>query len=152
MTAIRLVYLAALFLGIGYLAVGWEYSIGDVEEPGEGIFPLVVGTLFIILSIAGLIKHFGPGDGRAPRPSVFPRGEDLQRVIQIAVSLVIFAALFRFLGFNICVLALMISILRILSPWSWLKTVLTAAALLGLSYLLFENLLGVPLPRGSFWS
>jgi putative tricarboxylic transport membrane protein len=151
-TAIKLTYLASLLLGVGYLAVGWEYSIGDVEEPGEGIFPLVVGAVFSILSLAGLTKSLAPGENRDPSSEVFPRGSDLRRVIQIAVSLTIFAALFRFVGFNISALALMISMMRILGPWSWLKITLAAAVLVGLSYLLFENLLGVPLPRGSFWS
>jgi hypothetical protein len=151
MTALRLTYVASLLVGLGYLIVGQGYSLGTLEMPGEGIYPTVMGTFFTCLSLAGVIKSLCPEEGQSHTAAVFPRGIDLRRVFYIALSLALFAILFRHLGFSFCATVLMLTVLRILGPWSWPKTVLASVVLVGLSYLLFAELLGVPLPQGSVW-
>ncbi len=151
MTAFRMLYLASLLVGVGYLLAGWEQPLGTVERPGDGLFPLIVGAIFTILSLVAVVQSLRPAEGPAPEAEVFPRGADLRRVSWITASLVLFAALFRLLGFHLCTLALMVAVLRILSPWKWRKIILVSLALTLLSYLLFQKLLGVPLPRGSLW-
>lgn len=151
MTAFRLSYLASLLVGIGYLSAGWEQPLGTLERPGDGFFPLIVGAVFSLLSLVALIQSLRPVEGPATVTVDFPRGADLRRVSWITTSLVLFAALFRILGFHLCTAALMVAVLRIISPWKWLKIVLVSLVLTLLSFLLFQKLLGVPLPRGSIW-
>lgn len=152
MIALRVTYLASLLVGIGYLIAGWEQSLGSLEMPGDGVFPLLVGSVFTLLSLIAVLHKPRPEEGLDHDARVFPRGEDLQRLVWIILCLVLFAALFRFLGFHVCTLALMIVTMRILGPWGWLKIIVVSLIVVSLSYFLFQYLLEVPLPQGSLWA
>ena len=151
MTALRLTYAACLLVGLGYLVIGAEYSLGAIETPGDGLYPMVVGVIFTALSLAAVIKSLHSGEDSALAAEAFPRGANLRRVCWVALSLVFFAALFHYLGFVVCALPLMWTMLRISGSWNWFKNALVSVALVALSYALFVEILGVPLPRGSVW-
>ncbi len=151
MNALRFLYLAFLLVGVSYLVAGSEHDLGSLEMPGDGVFPILVGTVFTILSLIAVIQSLRSRKNSARRAGVFPRGTDLRRVLWITISLVLFAVLFRTLGFYICIFALMAAMLSILGPWSWFKICWVSLVMVVLSYLLFQQLLGVPLPKGSLW-
>jgi len=151
MPASRIANLAALLLGLGYLAAGWEQSLGTVEMPGDGLFPTLVGLVFTVLGACAVVADSRFGKDRADTGLVFPRGGDLRRVLWVALALVWFAAFFRFLGFYLCAWVLLMVLLRILGPWEWPRIAGVSAALAALSYFLFAKLLGAPLPFGTIW-
>ena len=134
MTAFRMLYLASLLVGVGYLLAGWEQPLGTVERPGDGPLPSDRGGHFHHPQPGRRGSKSAPGGRPGPGGRGLPPGRGFTPRILDHRSLVLFAALFRLLGFHLCTLALMVAVLRILSPWKWRKIILVSLALTLLSY------------------
>ena len=149
--ALPLVFLSFAILGGAALAGSLSLSMGTVEQPGAGLFPLLVGIFILSLSIPGLVGSLN--SGRTPKPSqgVFPQGRDLRRVLAIALSILLFAVLLQPLGYGICSAFLMGAVLRLLGMRSWGKTAAIAVLTALASYFIFMSL-EIPLPRGGLFS
>ena len=76
-----------------------------------------------------------------------PWGTESARTLVALASLVVFAVLFTLLGFTIPALLLMLLWLRMFGRMRWWTAALLAAAGAIALFLLFDVVLGVPLPR-----
>jgi putative tricarboxylic transport membrane protein len=148
--ALPLIFLSFSLLGGAYLAGSLSLSMGTVEQPGAGLFPMLVGIFILFLSIPGLVGSLKSGETRKLSQGVFPQGSDLRRVIAIALSVLLFAILLQPLGYGICSAFLMAAVLRLLGMRSWGKAAVIAILTAGISYFFFV-LLDIPLPRGSLF-
>ena len=150
--ALPIVSLCFLFLGIAYLVDNSRLPMGTAAKPGAGLFPLLVGFSLLGLSLALFLgslktKHISPKDQEP-----FPAGKDRRRVLAVGASLALFVVLLKPLGYGVCGAALMAAILRLLGLRSWGRILLISLATAAVSFYLFDALLGVPLPRGIFFS
>jgi putative tricarboxylic transport membrane protein len=126
--------------------------MGSAAKPGAGLFPLLVGVSLSGLSLALFIWAGRNKDTAARDQEPFPGGKDRQRVLAVGGTLALFVLLLKTLGYGICGAALMAAVLRFLGLRNWAKILLISFVTAAISFFLFDTLLGVPLPRGVFFS
>lgn len=131
-----------------YLFEGRGLRLGTMAAPGPGVFPLVVGILFALVSLAVVIQAWrGRDEGKAS----FPAGADLRRLLIMALAFLAYVGLLTFLGFTLSSALFVAFYCRVVGRVSWL---LSLAAGVGVSitvWLIFGFLLEVRLPT-AFWS
>jgi len=134
----------ALALGILLIFQGGKLPPGKEGAPGPGFFPVWIGFGLISLSLLLLIRPLGGqkfGD-------LFPRGNEALRVVRVLLTLILYAALLKPLGFIIATFCLFLVLLQFYQRgrW-WVAVALSLAAVLG-SYWLFARVFEMPLPEG----
>jgi len=126
-----------------------QMPIGTLRAAGSGLFPLGLGILLMVLSLAFILKVLWRAEQEkkedicAPEEPVSPL-----QVIAFLAIIVVTTMLWGTLGFTVVSFLLMLGLLRILGfrQWSLNLTVslLTSAG----SYALFVYGLKIPLPKG----
>ena len=128
----------ALGVGAGYRAYGLR--VGSLVDPGPGLWPLAVCVFMVLVSAALLATA-----GRALETEAFTRSSAV--VLGAAASLVVYAALWNLIGFEIPTALLLVLWLRVIGGESWRTTLVTAVLGTAAFYLLFIVALGVSLPH-----
>jgi len=132
-----------LFLvGMGAIIGAVRLHVGSPTEPQPGFFPLLAGISLIVLSS---IIFFQEWLGYGQKKEAF--GEVRRPALLLAVLIVLVAVLDR-LGYVIGTFIASGLILRILDVKSWRVLIITSLGLSIGTYLLFDRLLGIDLPRG----
>ncbi|MBI5966545.1 MAG: tripartite tricarboxylate transporter TctB family protein [Deltaproteobacteria bacterium] len=150
--ALAVVSLCFLVLGGAYLVGSFFLPMGTMAHPGAGFYPLLVGIALICLSLPLLAQSLKTKEMGQKGEEAFPKGEDLHRVVAVALALIFFAVFLKPLGYGICSAVLMIAVLRFLGMRNWKKTVLISILSMAISYYLFAFILDAPLPRGILFS
>lgn len=139
---------AALALLLFGLAVCWQaaqLSVGEVSRPGPGFFPIVLGASLVPLAAWALLEARAVGGGAASStPAISAKFGQIALVAGLILG---FAVLLEPLGYLPSMLILMLLLLR-LAGRGWRLSALIAVASALLSYVLFDGLLGTPLPNG----
>jgi putative tricarboxylic transport membrane protein len=144
MNADRAGAIFALALGILLISQGIKLPPGKDGAPGPGSFPVWIGVGLISLSLIPLIRH----SGRQKVGDLLPHGNEAIRVAWVLVTLILYAALLKPLGFLIATFSLFLTLLQFYQRgrW-WVAVALSLAAVLG-SYWLFARFFEMPLPEG----
>ena len=137
-----------MILGILYLAASLQYPMGTVRKPGPGLFPVMVACLWLVASIG---TGWGARSKATQDPIEWPRGASLGRMGAILAAILAYMLLLSNIGHSIAAIVATFMALQALGGLRWpLKIGLAVAFGLG-SYYLFDTLLGVPLPRGTWF-
>jgi putative tricarboxylic transport membrane protein len=136
--------LVPLLLGGYALWAAYELSLGELTDPGPGLWPFIVAFV-ITLTAAILLVVDDPDDYER-----WTRG-----TAQIAgglVSLGLFIVLFQVLGFLIPAVLMLLLWLKVFGeePWRWAVPLAIGGAVL--LHLVFVEALSVPFPRGALLS
>ena len=139
----------ALLAGIFFLVVGIGFTLGAVKlqigkptEPQPGFFPFLDGIALIILTIIFLLRAWlrrggeRQAFGRLWRPGI------------VVLGLILYVAALGTVGYIIATIILSAIVLRVLETKSLRVLIVSSFILAIVSYLLFDRLLGVPLPGG----
>jgi len=142
--------IAALVLGAlgawaSLEAVG--YGLWRGRSPGEGLYPLMAA-----LAVAALAAAFAFQAVSDPeRPAAEDDGPPAYGKVAIYLAgLVAFAALLEALGWVAVTAAVLLLILKAAERLSWLASAAIVGATLAATHVVFERLLGLPLPRGGW--
>lgn len=137
--------------GLGFLLlalVGVEESLrlplGTWQRPAPGLFPLLVSLVLAGMAVA-LLFAAGEAHATAP-PGASPAARP--KVWWTVVSLLAFWALLERLGFLSTSFLLLVFLLRGIAGQRWRLALATGAGASLASSLVFDRLLGLPLPRG----
>jgi hypothetical protein len=122
--------------------------VGRVEQPGAGLFPLLVGAFALASSLAFVVQSLARA---SPGPRVLPAGPERGRVWGIALALAGFCLSLPWLGYGLSAFGLTLTLLKLFGMSRWSLAAVTAAVVALASYALFAVALGVPLPSGR-WS
>src|SRR3546814_416372 len=134
-----------LLLGAAYLGVALQLPFGQLERPGAAVFPVIVGILFILVSLAAVWE--GLKMDRAERVD-FPSGSDSKRLLSLAGLLVAYFVALPWLGHVIATAVFCVLLIRLLSDIGWPRILVYSSAFTAVLYLLFVTVFNVPLPRG----
>jgi len=134
----------SLFFLIGLAAAveGVRLDLGTPSQPQPGFYPFLAGLLLMGLSVLLIVQDFrGRSDGAEPF---------LQFKAQLLAlaGLVGFVTFLRPLGYVPATAILTVILLRVLEVGKWWGYVLAAVVVPIGTYLLFDRLLGIPLPSG----
>ena len=129
------------FVGILFVIGAVKLKIGVPTEPRPGFFPFIDGIILIALSTLFLIRAWG---GRAGESYTFGK---MGGPILVVLTLILYVATLESLGYVITTTILSAVVLKVMETKPRIL-VLVSLILAVVSYLLFDRLLGVTLPRG----
>jgi putative tricarboxylic transport membrane protein len=138
-----------LALSVGYVVLAMRLPFGQMDQPGAALFPLVVGALFALASVATLYE----GWLMDPAEQVeLPVGPERRRLLTLLGYLVGYLLLLPWLGQLLASLIVIILMVRLLSDYSWPRVVAAGTIMTLIVYGTFIYVLKVPMPRGVLWS
>jgi putative tricarboxylic transport membrane protein len=135
-----------IIVGAGVVIESFRLKLGTPLMPQPGFFPFIGGALLVGLAVVLLVRSLRRRDGSGQPPEEIT-GE-LRRPFILIVSLCVYTAALKYLGYVLPTMILVAVVLRVLGVKSW--KILTVASL-GLSvvaYVLFGRVLGIDLPKG----
>ena len=130
-----------LVIGLAVTVYSFSLKIGSLVEPKSGFFPFLGGLTVTLLSFILIIRNclkpyaIGQASGRIWPPVIF------------IAAMIVYVAALEWAGFVLASIFLGSIILWILGVKSWRAPTLSAAFSIG-AYILFNYILGVPLPPG----
>ena len=138
---------AGVLLSLGYLAASLKLPLGNLNRPGAGVFPVIVGIIMIVASAATVLEGWRMDPAI---PVEVPVGSNGIRLL--TGILLLFAAYLAlpWLGQLVTGFVFTVLFMRVMAGLSWLKLVIYSLVLSVAIDLLFELVLRVPLPRGVF--
>lgn len=141
-----------ILLGIALAAClgSFQYEVGTFNNPGPGLFPLVLGAVLGVLSL--IILAGGILAKRATVHGAVRRGWRSilsKEALYVVLALIGFGFLLVPLGFIVTTFAVFAALLRFVTDQKWPVVVMGALVLALGAYVVFDVLLGVPLPRGA---
>ncbi|MEZ2127768.1 MULTISPECIES: tripartite tricarboxylate transporter TctB family protein [unclassified Sinorhizobium] len=131
-----------LFAG-ACMAASLRLPLGTPLEPMPGFLPLIVSIFLLFVSLLQLAQTF-----RGMAKPVEPMGEHWMPPVVIIAGLLIYSAALELVGYIVATTGLSFLIMRMFESRAWLKSIVIAASLSVLSYILFDRLLEVRLPPG----
>ena len=135
--------------GMIFCAGALKYGLMRSGTPIAGFFPFLAGILLICLSLVLVFDALRSkkGDG-STNGKFFSQPDSWQRIVLSLFSLFGYGIALNYAGFLITTFCLIVFLLRFVEPQRWI-TILTVS-ILGpvLSYLIFELLLDIHLPKG----
>lgn len=127
---------------IGFASVITALRLGpwSAGAPGPGLFPLLAAMMLLGTSIGAAIQSLQePGD---LEPA------DRGRLLRYAAAISAFAIAFSLLGTVLATFGFIAGVLRGIERLGWSHALAVAALLAVLPWIVFKQLLGVPLPAG----
>ena len=116
-----------------------DYGLGTGIRPGPGLWPCIAAIIMlgatVVVAITDTLEDYEAW------------GTESVRTLIALASLLAFAALFTLLGFTVPALLLMLLWLRMFGQMRWLNAALLALGGAVALFLLFDVVLGVPMPR-----
>ncbi len=147
--------LALLLFGLGFLLYDIKYPLDQWENPGPGVFPLMVGTVLVILSAIPLAqslrkrKRLDRGEekkGIECKPLEGFRNET--NVLYMILIFILYLLMIKWVGFFTSNLLFVIISSRLMGSKDWKGPVLLSIGVNLFCYVLFEIWLKVAFPRG----
>lgn len=136
----RLGPLVPLLLGLYAALSAYEMGLGELNNPGPGLWPFMVSVLIVGCSAALLVID--------DRDDYEPWTRGTLTIVGGLVSLGVFILLFQAIGFFIPAVLMLVLWLRVFGEESWKWAVPLAVVGAAVFYLLFVTALGVPFPEG----
>lgn len=141
-TSILLIAFAA-----AVIVMSWDLKITVRRAPGPGMFPLGLGCLIAMLSASILIENLNP---KTPdKASKFTNKEGVAKILLLMGGIVAYALLLVPLGYLISTFGL-VAYIMIIQRSKPKTTILTAAGITLLLFLIFQVGLRVMLPKSPF--
>lgn len=130
--------------GSATVLTGSEYGLGTATRMGPGYFPVMLGSLLVVIGIVSLIRSF------------LRRGEPigkfaLKQAALILGSVLLFGLLVRPAGLVIALIVLVVGASFASEKFNFKTALLLSAGLVAFSSLVFVKGLGVPLPLFGSW-
>jgi putative tricarboxylic transport membrane protein len=145
------IILVWIALGIFVSIYAYKLGMGKLSEPGAGFMPFWLGIIVAGLALFKMIKE-SPAEGEeegtdSKAVKGVGRSGAIGKLIFIAVTLLAYALALEWLGYIITTLLAMILLLRFSGYTQWIRIVVYAIIIVGISYLIFRYL-GVQFPAG----
>lgn len=134
----RLVPVVLLATGVAAVIGSWRLGLGELTNPGPGLWPLVVSiAVTITVSILTVIPDTEAYEKWTRRTTLLTGG---------VLSLVVFILLFTEIGFVVPAFFLLLLWMRVFGDESWRLAFVLAVGGTAVFYVGFAILLGVPFP------
>ncbi|MFA5028315.1 MAG: tripartite tricarboxylate transporter TctB family protein [Candidatus Methylomirabilota bacterium] len=136
-----LFFVASLFIMVESLRL----SIDEINNPGPGFMPFVVGLILAFLSILCFVVL---GKEETPQPPQ-EDGEDGRRVITlIGGGLVLYVPAVMLIGFYGATFLLVLYLMKLAGERGYRRGLVISLVTIGVVYFLFERVLYIPFPKG----
>ena len=139
-----------IIIGLTVMMVSHGMSLGTLQTPGPGLFPFLLGSLLLIVSLSIFInslnvtKKISVGTDETGIWS----GIEYKKVLIIVASLVGYALLLVKLGFLITAFLFLFVLFSVFDSRRWILTLVVSLITISITYTLFVLILQVELPPG----
>lgn len=142
-------YLAMGGGGLGaaavYLGLAFRMPFGEMDQPGAAVFPVAVGVILALASLATLREGWRLDRGAQ---IALPAGADLGRLVGLIGLLLGYVVALPWLGQIVSSMVFCAVLMRVLSDLGWTRIVVYSAIIAIGLYAVFVRLLQVPMPHG----
>ena len=129
------------------------FSLGKLSDPGPAVFPLLVFSLLLVMSLGVIIWPARAKAVAVESNSSISGAPGQWRVAVVVGAAFAYAVMLPWVGDLVAGIAVFCAVGLTMRPRLWPVIVVTGAILCVLVHLLFVNVLSVPLPQGSWpWS
>lgn len=133
-----------LLFGLGIVGFSSIIEVGSFDNPGPGLFPLLSGIVLTCLSLILVIRSF-----ELAEEAIFNLSKDgYARVFSLPGAMILYAILIDSLGFIIATSFLLFYFLKLVSNYSYKRSILYALLISVSTYVIFNIFLDVGLPSG----
>jgi putative tricarboxylic transport membrane protein len=136
----RIAPVVLLVLGIAALIEAREMGLGELTEPGPGLWPFIVAGL--LTATAAVLLFVDPAEDYEPWTA------GTARIVVGLVGLALFVVLFQTLGFVVPTILMLTGWLRFFGGESWRMALVLGVVGAVVLHLIFVVALGVPFPAG----
>lgn len=138
--------IVGVLLSSGYLHMTLELPMGEMDQPGAGVFPVLVAAILFVTSVSALWEGW---QRRENSPALdLPKGSDRIRLLKMIGLLLIYFLAIPWAGFSLSSILFCILLIRLLSTLSWKQSGLYAFLMTAILHLIFITALKVPMPAG----
>lgn len=136
---------AGACFALAYLWGAFDLPFGQIDQPGAAVFPIVVGVILLLSSIAAIWEGFKTGKNEKV---AFPAGIGRKRLQALFGLLLGYFLVMPWLGHVISSALFCILLMRALSDLGWARIIAYSIAITASLYVVFVIMLKLPLPRG----
>jgi putative tricarboxylic transport membrane protein len=137
--------LVGLFFCIKSIAYGFLYE----GAPGPGFLPLLGGVTLIFLGLIVFVTALKKaGSEKHLQDKFFPENFSFKKIILTVLALIVYIAVLEYVGFLLTTFFFMLFLFRAIEPKKWALAIAFSVLIASFSYILFQLLLKVQLPRG----
>ena len=137
-----------IVLGCLFVAGSLHTGLMRRDIPGPGFLPFFSGLALVFVSLFVLIPALGKTEKAESVEDFFPECDSFRKILLALVALVAFGAAMEYAGYLLTTFFFMFFVTWIMEPKRWRAFGVLALLTAVMSYLLFEVLLKVELPRG----
>lgn len=134
-----------IVVGIVVFALSGDLPVGTLSSPGSGLLPKLVTSLMMLFGLIVLLGAKSSGAFRSLRWAELPHAAKVLAVTCVVISL------YTTIGFVASILLLLLGLTVAVERLPLVRAGVFSAAMTGLTYVVFDLVLGVPLPVGSVW-
>ncbi len=138
-----IIFLIGLYVFMG--AMKLDYILKGI--PGPGFLPRWVSLLIMVLALVLLLLSFSKNESKERHPFNAAEFKNAGIIIGSAVFVMLVT---KYLGLSLAIGIMAGAIAKFTGPTSWKKVIAVTVATPIASFVLFDILLGVPLPTGIF--
>ena len=143
-------YMGAGMIGIllsaGYLHMTLDLPMGEMDQPGAGVFPLLLAGVLCVASLSALWEGW---QTRSTHVALdLPRGSDRTRLLKLICLLLVYFLAIPWAGFALSSIVFCALMIRLLSTLTWRRSLTYSLAMTAAIYIIFIAVLKVPMPLG----
>lgn len=141
-----IVAVLSLICGTAIICMSLTFPKGTDGVPGPGIFPIIIGAMMIVSAVLLIIRTtLTKKEGNGSLAMLSP---EKKRVYLTMLVLVVYFILLPYIGFCVSSFIMLLLLIKWYSRKSILKSIILAAVITAIVYLLFSMVLNVPLSFG----
>jgi putative tricarboxylic transport membrane protein len=133
------VFALLALLGAGVVVHGLSLGVGSLDGPGPGLWPLVIGVIWVASAIVAGVYAVRGADRLEPLVN-------LSAPLKGVGLTVLFVLLFSYVGFVVSVVVTLVLWLKLLTDFPWRRILVVTLVVGGLLYLLFGVIVGTAFP------
>ena len=141
--------IVVILIGVVFLVYNLNYPLGQWANPGPGVFPLMVGGVWVILAAWQLVyvlrKH------EVPSKEILQENKGKTKALFMIAALVFYLLIVKGVGFFITTFLFVIICSRLAGAKEWGRPIALSIGVNLFCYLLFGTWLKLSLPRGIFF-
>ena len=134
--------LVLMALGVFVVFETRKMEIGNFGNPGPGLFPLLLGIMLLIFSIALLFQSKVKEDKYATERIL------MGNVYSVLGVLLFFVFGLMLFGYSITTFLMFVFLFKLIGDKNWIFSIVWATIITGFSYLVFVRWLLVLFPKG----
>lgn len=138
--------IVGILLSSGYLHMTLDLPMGEMDQPGAGVFPLLIVGILFVASLSALREGWR---NRADSPALeLPEGTDRARLLKLVCLLLIYFLAIPWVGFSLSSILFCMTLIRLISDLSWKRCLVYAFLMTATIHIIFITILKVPMPPG----